>query len=201
MLILRNFNKGNWLFFVSLFFYFSCVKKNSSETRININSEFDSTGKQLRLKLNFKSAEKDTFLFDRNVFSVFNSNLENENLLLGEITETSLVDKIKYSQCIVENKKHVKRFFSDVRLFENEEVQAKSVLMLDPNYDTISLAPNNEINVSTNYIDINRFKNDVSDSVVRVIYIFKPTSEQEKLGFRPKILTSNWFSVVSMPNK
>jgi hypothetical protein len=175
----------------------TCTKRKIDDFDIQLSAipEFTNQKKQLRLKLSFKSYKKRSFLFDRKVFSVYDPNFENEDLLAKGMDQMKLLDSIRFSQCIIENKMHEKRFFSDIRLFENETIQAKSVFMLDPNYDTINLTSNNEINIYTDYIDVNRFKNEIDDDTIRITYFFKPLHKQEIFGFKTIVTTSNWFPI------
>ena len=71
----------------------------------------------------------------------------------------------------------------------------KSVFALESEVDTIHLLPNKRISIKSPAIDINRFKINQADSLIRLYYLFKPTEEQKAAGYRSLVLTSDWFKL------
>ena len=194
----NRINNCGLLLFLFLPWSLFLAKETAQPTRFNITTEFAASGSQLRLVLTFSSSSYDTFLFDKSMFSIFNQNFEPASHLKKGMDGAATYKRIKTSQCIIENKAGAQRFFSDVRLFEGEVVQAKSVFQLDRSYDSVYLTPDNKVTLTTNFIDVNRLRNSPKDSVIRIVYIFRPDAAQKKIGLKPKEITSNWFSIAKI---
>jgi hypothetical protein len=191
-------NRCGLALFLFLPRFLSFTNQNSPSTHLNITTQLATSGTQVRLILTFSSNGNDTFLFDKSMFSVFNRNFEPASHLKKGKDGATIYKKINTSQCIIENKDGVQRFFSDLRLFAGEVIQYKSVFQVDRSYDSVYLTPDNKVTLTTHFIDVNRLRNSPKDSVIRIVYIFRPNDAQKKIGLKPKEITSNWFSIVKI---
>jgi hypothetical protein len=172
-----------------------CTSDTSSQAQFLVTPKFSREGNKVVLDYKFQSKEKQTFLLNCDALSVYDPNFEREDLLKNIPDLNRLLDSLKYSQFVIENKKNEKRFFSDIKLFEGEEMAMKSVFSFEDKVDTVSISIGKEALLSTDTILINRLKINKSDDEIRLHYLFHPTVEQTQLGYRPMLITSNWFKL------
>jgi hypothetical protein len=157
--------------------------------------EFSKNHKQIQLNFSVKSTKAMQFLIDWDALMVEDPRFEKEGLLSKGLCMDELLDSIRYPQFVIENKDGEKRFFSDIRLFENETIQMKSVYRMQSDIDTVKVSPFGVSKVESKYIDVNRLKINESDSEIRIHYLFAPTEQQKLAGYGKLRLTSNWFSL------
>ena len=172
----------------------ACSNKPSKSLEFVVIPEHGQEANELNLRLKFQSNTKDSFLFDRAVFSIYDPVLEDSDLLL-KYNPSNILNALEHSQCMIESTTHSKRFFSNIQLFKGEVMQMKSILMLEPTYDTIRLLPNKASEVTINRINVNRLKNELNDDTIRIHYFFKASKEQIAQGYKSMALVSNWFSL------
>lgn len=177
-----------------LSFFSNCSTNNHSFVQLKVVPQFEVYNK-MKLSFFILSNRDSTFLWDWNALSVETSNVEKDNLISSKDGPEDILKKISNSQIVIENKKMSKRFFSDVKLFEGETVNVKTFFRAGDSYDTIRARAGKEFFIQSRSIDVNRFKIIESDTTIRLHYLFKPTKEQESVGFKPLIITSEWFSL------
>jgi hypothetical protein len=179
-----------------LFFLFlQCSSEPKSSIVFKVFAEKNKEGNEVRLAFTFASNKEATLLFNWDALSVFDPTFEKDGILQNKEPLEKLIDSISNTQFVIENESHENRFFSDIQLFEGEQMDVKNVFALEPKIDTVKINVNHVVNLKSEPINSNRLKINLTDSLIRLRYLFKPTSEQQAAGFKPYILTSNWFKL------
>ncbi|MFO0508361.1 MAG: hypothetical protein ACK5YS_05770 [bacterium] len=143
----------------------------------------------------FKFNRDTNFIFDHDALSLDSYYAEDENILNAQNDLFVIMDSIKHPQFVIENRKGVMRFFSEITFFEDEKFNSKDVFKLERTLDTLKIRRNESAIVKSIFIDVNRLKINQSDSTIRLYYIYKPSEEERALGFNPIVLKSNWVSL------
>ncbi len=184
-------------FFLSLILLISqCSNEKETQIEFTVVPELSEEGDTLRMQFDFRSDAQQTLLLDWDALSIYDPTFEKEGLLANDIELRNLLDSISQSQFVIENETRDRRFFSDIKLFEGEIMEAKSVFSFDSQVDTLHLSKNG-ISIKSMAINVNRLKIEPTDSVIRLHYLFKPTTEQKRAGFKVLIVSSDWFKITS----
>jgi hypothetical protein len=180
------------------FLVVSCSKEQDHRITFKVQVQSNNTDKpKVQLVFDFVSAHNEVILLDWTTLSVHDPCFEKDGLLTDRTDLKNLIDSLKCPQFVIENENRELKLFSDLQLFEGESVEVESEFLLEPHIDTLVIPSNKPIQVKSESIDINRFKIRESDSTVRLHYLFKPAEVQRLAGFKPLILTSNWFKLDS----
>jgi len=172
----------------------ACSSAPNQSMRFNARVEHTSDIDKIKLQFAFSSATKQVILIDWDALSVYNPQYEEDSLInVSDLNGT--INSIHHSQFVIENKSNQRRLFSDVILFEGETMEMKSAFPVGNNIDTLNLEANKPSLVRSAPIIVNRLKVSETDKTIRLHYLFKPTDEQKRNGFKQLILTSNWFEL------
>lgn len=171
------------------------IQSNSENLSFEIFSSVNVHGNTVKLDMKFGNDLKDKrILIDKDAFSIYDPKFESDSIKLEGVALIKVLEDLRYSQFVLENNSFKRRLFSDVRIFDGEQIEMKSEFSLTQSYDTVDLVKGKGV-IHFDSIQLKRLKIDESDSIVRLHYLFKPTPDQMKYGFRSVILTSNWFSL------
>lgn len=184
---------------IGIFCLFACTSRQSNERDLNIDFKISPISfpdkNKVQLTFSFASDTEQKILMDWDALSVYDPPFEKDSILTRKMSIDELLGEISHSQFVIENESHERRLFSDIQLFEGETIEMKSEFKLEPKIDTIIIRPKIPVEVKSDVIDTKRLKIQESDSTVKLYYLFKPTDEQKAAGFKPQILSSNWFKL------
>lgn len=165
----------------------------------------------------FSSDVDTTFLFDRKSLCFFCIDNKEDSSLSWSVYNSisvsrdlvSILNKISYSQILVENKGSIGHFFTHfIYMDTTKGFSYDPIYPCDPlspsTYSeecvkTVRLKPGKPESFRVTFLK-NHLRTSADDNEIRLHYLFKPTQEQKAQGFKPLILTSNWF-LISKKNR
>lgn len=180
--------------FIILFFLLiiSCSrgKKNNISVEIVDRTECDSCKEYsdcIRLVINNVNTDME---IDWVVFGLFENNFQDSEILKTHSLD-EVLNTVKDDQIVVENFNGDKRFFSDVRTFDEETIPVSSVFRIKDDYGSIDMLKSKGILNKKLCINTNRLKIKKDDKKVRIYWLVK----NKNIGGEGVILKSNWINL------
>jgi len=133
-------NSQNNLLLPLLFVFASSGSSQTQSIDFDVKAEQTSEANKVVLIFNFKSEHPNAILIDWDALSIYNPQYEDESVKDASDLN-AILNHIKHSQFVIENKQNQQRLFFDVELFEGETMDMKSVFPIGLTLILLTLNP------------------------------------------------------------